>query len=126
MKRGDHRRKLETMEMEAWTKAYDKASEKGTKLPDPPTHSALGHWFRRATNDRRLVLFTLGILVTLIVIFVFVIEMWGNNNDVSSTVTTSLVTLAGTALGFIGGMVASDRSKNENVEPGASGAVLTK
>jgi len=38
---------------------------------------------------------------------VFVIEMW--NPVQSESITTPLVTLAGTGIGFIGGMVAEQR-----------------
>ena len=81
-----------------------------------PPPSALGRLFKPAETERKLVLFTLGIIVILIVIAVFVAEMW---DEGSSNVTTSLVTIAGTGLGFIGGMVADRKPatpKDERTE----------
>jgi hypothetical protein len=108
--RKQFRRYLQVIETEA-------ALQRG----DPPP-SALGRLFKPAATERKLVLFTLGIIVVLIVVTVFVVEMWGNG---STTVSASLVTLAGTGLGFIGGMVADRKPasvEQDRSDQGAAGA----
>jgi hypothetical protein len=81
-------------------------AETALRRGEPPP-SALGRLFKPAETERKLVLFSLGIIVILILVIVFVIEMWG---DGSTAVTTPLITVAGTGLGFIGGMVADRKA----------------
>jgi hypothetical protein len=53
------------------------------------------------------VLFTLGIVVLVLVITLFILVAW---YDPGESTVTALTTLAGTALGFIGGMVSREKS----------------
>jgi hypothetical protein len=108
LSRRQFRRYIEALEVEA-------SLARGEHPP-----SALGRIFKPAETERKLVLFTLGIIVLVLVIAVFVIEMWSTSADTSG-VTTPLVTLAGTGLGFIGGMVA-DRKRTDRGEPAAGPA----
>src|SRR5262245_13143141 len=66
------------------------------------TPSRASKWFRPAETERKLVLFTLAIVVVLVVVALFVLEMWAHP---SAGATTALIGLAGTGIGFIGGMV---------------------
>ena len=70
--------------------------------------SILGRVVRPARTERKLVLFALSIIVmTLIVGLLLYVQRAESVND--STVT-ALTTLAGTGLGFIGGMVSKSGS----------------
>jgi hypothetical protein len=107
--------KLDRREFRRYLQAVE--TEAALQRGDPPP-SALGRIFKPAATERKLVLFTLGIIVILLIVAVFVIEMWG---DGTPSVTTPLVTLAGTGLGFIGGMVADRKptTPGEERTPGA-------
>jgi hypothetical protein len=63
----------------------------------------------RSRDERTLALFTLGILAIVIVVGTLGYVM--TEATVNNTVVSSLTTLAGTAVGFIGGMVAGPPSK---------------
>ncbi len=107
--KGQFRRYLQALEAQS-------AVQRG----DPPP-SALGRLFKPAETERKLVLFTLAGIVMLTIIAVFAIEMWGDDN---STITTTLVTIAGTGLGFIGGMV-SEGKRTPNREDQATSVSTT-
>jgi hypothetical protein len=73
----------------------------------PPPPSTLGRFVHPATRERTLVLFTLGAVVLLIIFTLLVLVAWSSPGE--STVA-ALTTLAGTGLGFIGGMVSRERA----------------
>jgi hypothetical protein len=98
--------KLSRRQFERYLRARE-AEAAMARGEEPP--STLGRLFKPAETERKLVLFTLGIVVILLLLTVLVLELWASDED-ASPVTTPLITLAGTALGFIGGMV-SDRRR---------------
>jgi hypothetical protein len=109
--------KLDRRQFRRYLQAVE--TESALQRGEPPP-SALGRLFKPAATERKLVLFTLGIIVILLIVAVFVIEMW---SDGDTSVTTPLVTLAGTGLGFIGGMVADRRPtspKEDERRPGTA------
>jgi hypothetical protein len=75
--------------------------------------SRAGRVVRGAKTERKLVLFTLGILVGMIIVAVAALAI-ANKAD---TLATPLVTLAGTGMGFIGGLVR--READEPTDPKA-------
>lgn len=85
--------------------------------PAPPAPSAFGKLARPATNERTLVLFTLGIVVLLLIVTVFALIAWF---EVTEGTVTALTTLAGTGLGFIGGMVSKEKPENLLRQPTTS------
>lgn len=83
-----------------------RALELGRRFVPPPP-STLGRFVHPATRERTLVLFTLGAVVLLIIFTLLVLVAWSSPGE--STVA-ALTTLAGTGLGFIGGMVSRERA----------------
>lgn len=81
-----------------------RALELGRAAPPPP--STFGRIAHPATRERTLVLFTLGAVVLLIILVLSILVAWFSPGE--STVT-ALTTLAGTGLGFIGGMVSREK-----------------
>ena len=69
--------------------------------------TGFGRLFRPAETERKLVLFTLSIVVLTILIG----TMWyaATEQAPSDALITGLTTLAGTGLGFIGGMVTGNK-----------------
>ena len=108
LNRGQFKRYLRALDAEA-------AAKGGEAQP-----SALGRFFKPAKSERKLVLFTLGVIVILIVASVFAIEMWADG-PAPASVTTPLVTIAGTGLGFIGGMVSDRKTSSPGGESDATG-----
>jgi hypothetical protein len=75
--------------------------------PPPPPPSRFGRVAHAATNERRLVLFTLGIVVLVLIVSLFILVAWFEPGE---TTVSGLTTLAGTGLGFIGGMVSREKA----------------
>lgn len=68
----------------------------------------LGRLWKPSKNERTLVLFTLGLIVSTLIVGTLVYAAFETNpND---SVITPLTTLAGTGLGFIGGMVSKQNA----------------
>jgi hypothetical protein len=70
---------------------------------EEPAASVLGKLVKPARTERKLVLFTLGIIV--ITIIVGTLLYVATEENPTEGAITALTTLAGTGLGFIGGMV---------------------
>ena len=77
--------------------------------------SLLGRFVRPAGSERKLVLFTLGIIVVTIIVGTLLYV--ATEETPSEGTITALTTLAGTGLGFIGGMV----SKQGDAPSGSAG-----
>jgi hypothetical protein len=85
-----------------------RALELGRPAPPPP--STLGRIAHPATRERTLVLFTFGAVVLLIILALLILVAW---SDPGESTVTALTTLAGTGLGFIGGMVSREKAPED-------------
>lgn len=99
--------KLSRREHRQYLKTLDRLAEYQSGV----TRTSAGRLVRPAASERKLVLFTLGILVGLLIAGAIVLGILRRDGAVVGPV----VTLAGTGLGFIGGMV--QKGKDETPPP---------
>ena len=72
--------------------------------------SRAGRVVRGAKTERKLVLFTLGILVGMIIVAVTALALANK----AGSLTTPFITLAGTGMGFIGGLVRREADETDS------------
>lgn len=93
--------KLGRREHRQYLKTLDRLAEYNSG----ETRTSAGRFVKQAESERKLVLFTLGFLVGLLIIGAIILGVMKRDGNVVGPV----VTLAGTGLGFIGGMVQRDK-----------------
>lgn len=97
--------KLDRRAFRQWLRARELELE-GADAP-----GGLGRLWKPAKNERHLVLFSLAIIVLVLVIGTLVYAI--REEMPNDAVVTSLTTLAGTGLGFIGGMVSKGSTSSD-------------
>ena len=104
--------KLPKDQYEQWCGAFDRLSP--PPVPPEPPASIFGRIWNPARTERKLVLFTLAVVAFTIVCGTLLYV--ATEADPSESVVAAMTTLAGTALGFIGGMVTSPQDKARSPE----------